>query len=230
MKPIETSHDKSKLGYISFSNVELVNDDDKYLQCLTGMRSGLDPYCRCCKSVCSWMHRPPTLSRLVLSRCGGRLEMYLNNLNSDIFCLISERRWVKQFEREVLPVITCSWLERRVSLCTTWSLAKQKALPCHRKIWEVTSEQQPRWRGRGRKWRNKLDRSNFIFIPLGAWTCCNINVLSSESAEYTFRLNVMKIQSVEAVRTMAAPKTASIRKRLGSNPWFLSSDVELPTG
>ena len=67
-----------------------------------------------------------------------------------------------------------------------------------------------------------------ISIPLGAWTCCNINVLSSESAEYTFRLNVMKIQSVEAVRTMAAPKTASIRKRLGSNPWFLSSDVELP--
>ena len=155
MKPIETSHDKSKLGYISFSNVELVNDDDKYLQCLTGMRSGLDPYCRCCKSVCSWMHRPPTLSRLVLSRCGGRLEMYLNNLNSDIFCLISERRWVKQFEREVLPVITCSWLERRVSLCTTWSLAKQKALPCHRKIWKGTSEQQPRWRGRDRKWRNK---------------------------------------------------------------------------
>ena len=27
---------------------------------------------------------------------------------------------------------------------------------------------------------------------------------------------------------MAAPKTASIRKRLGSSPWFLSSDVELP--
>ena len=67
-----------------------------------------------------------------------------------------------------------------------------------------------------------------ISIPLGAWTGCNINVQSSESAEYTFRLNVMKIQSVEAVRTMAAPKTASIRKRLGSSPWFLSSDVELP--
>ena len=44
----------------------------------------------------------------------------------------------------------------------------------------------------------------------------------------TCRLKVMKIHRVEAVTMMAAPKTARMRRRLGSSPWLLSSEVELP--
>ena len=52
--------------------------------------------------------------------------------------------------------------------------------------------------------------------------------LSSIMIINTCRLKVMKIHRVEAVTMMAAPKTARMRRRLGSSPWLLSSEVELP--